>query len=175
MASALNYLLLWYWGAITAALGVLVAVLYRILAGHKTLVTGSGTMPRPMGATISVTSPEANLLLEAANEAIGSGDFRAAAKASYEAVEILLKESCLKLGVDPSSESLDELCIRLNSARLTGIECSKVRFLQLVARQNEGEVGEAVSRRCLEVAMEMRDFLVNAPLVAGYPPPETAR
>jgi HEPN domain-containing protein len=170
VATSLDYVLLGYWTVASLAIGALVALLYRVLAGNGKVLPR--TISIPMTSSVSIVSAEANSKLESAVGMINSGDYGGAAFAAYEATNLLLNECCVKMGVDATSATLDELCSRLVSARLADLECAKVKFLEIVVKGGNGTVNEAVSRRCVEVAVGLRDYLVNARLVAGSWPPE---
>lgn len=170
MATSLDYVLLGYWAVASLAIGTLVALLYRVLAGNGKILLHAVTTT--ITSSISIVSAEANSKLESAAGMINSGDYGGAAVAAYEATNLLLNECCVKMGVDPRSATLDELCSRLVSVRLADLECAKVKFLEIVVKGGNGTINEAVSRRCVEVAVGLRDYLANARLVAGSWPPE---
>jgi hypothetical protein len=166
MVGGIDYLLLFYWFIITLVLGALVSVIYRLLRENSR--SNHSAFPSPHAPTISIEDPQADSRLEKASGQLLSGDFIGCITSCYEALDLLMKDCCAKLGVDPASDSMDELCGRLVSARLVGLDCQKVRFIEALAKGGAQTLDFETAALCLDYSRAIRQFLAKAVLAVGF-------
>lgn len=161
-----DYVALFYWFITFVALAILVASLYRSMNTQPStpMYMPAPIIPEGQNYFISVASGEIDARIGYAVDSLKYGEYSEAVKYSWQSVEMLLISACIKLGLDTSHSNLQELASRLSNFGLLGLDTAKVKYLDDALKAEQTTGNEAIAKRCVSAAVQLRDYFKQAPV-----------